>query len=185
MMRKKPINESPRPLFLILMLLLALQGARNPVGRARPGNGSIEHKVFVQVSGAVKNPGVYGFSELPTASDIFLRAGHDPEELSPITGANRKYKSGEKIIVVQRGNQTRLLEGRMSAFHKMTLGIPISINQECVAGLTALPGVGPKIAAAIIAERSRRDKFRNFEEIAAVRGIGPRLMARMRPLVCL
>jgi competence protein ComEA len=184
-MRKKPINDSHPGLFLILMILLALNGAKNLAGKPRPGNRKVEQKVFVEVSGAVKNPGVYGFSDSPTARELFLRSGQDQQGMSGSSDCNRRYNAGAKITVSKKGNQTSILEGRMSAFYKMTLGIPISINQQCLNGLTALPGVGPKIAAAIIAERSRRDGFDNFEEVIAVRGIGPKLMARLRPLVSL
>ena len=45
----------------------------------------------------------------------------------------------------------------MSAFHKVTLGIPLSINRESVEGLTAIPGIGNSLALTIEKERIKRN----------------------------
>jgi len=56
---------------------------------------------------------------------------------------------------------------------------PTDLNRASAHELDALPGVGPVLAARIIAHRP----FRRREELMAVRGIGPRLYARLAPLV--
>lgn len=71
----------------------------------------------------------------------------------------------------------------MSAFYKITLGIPISLNRETVTGLTALPGVGPGLARAIIRERSRHGGFSRLEDVLAVKGVGPRLFRKIAPML--
>ena len=40
----------------------------------------------------------------------------------------------------------------MTSFHKITLGMPVSINTESLESLTAVPGIGPKLAESIIRE---------------------------------
>lgn len=63
----------------------------------------------------------------------------------------------------------------MSAFYKITLGIPISLNNESVNGLTAIPGIGPRIASSIVRERAKREGFQQMDEILSIPGIGPKL----------
>ena len=61
----------------------------------------------------------------------------------------------------------------MSAFYKITLGIPISLNRESLEGLTAVPGIGPRIGGAIVRERAKRGNFKRLDEILSIPGIGP------------
>lgn len=64
-----------------------------------------------------------------------------------------------------------------------TPGAPVDLNRATAVELRALPGVGPVLAAEIIAWRSRRGGFGTVEELMEVRGIGPVKMERLRPLV--
>jgi competence protein ComEA len=59
----------------------------------------------------------------------------------------------------------------------------VDLNRATAVDLDALPGVGPVLAGRIIAHRERHGPFRHPEELLAVRGIGPRLFARLRPRV--
>ena len=59
----------------------------------------------------------------------------------------------------------------------------IDLNRATARELDELPGVGPVLAGRIIAHRERHGRFRHPEELLAVRGIGPRLFARLRPRV--
>ena len=68
---------------------------------------------------------------------------------------------------------------KINSFHKITLGIPISINEESEEGLTAIPGIGPKLACAIIKEREKRGGFKHLYEIASINGIGSSLYRRI------
>lgn len=53
-------------------------------------------------------------------------------------------------------------------------------NTATRAELVTLPGVGPAIASRIIASRAERP-FTDADDLARVRGIGPRTVARLRP----
>jgi competence protein ComEA len=59
----------------------------------------------------------------------------------------------------------------------------IDLNRATARELDEVPGVGPVLAGRIIAHRERHGPFRHPEELLAVRGIGPRLFARLRPRV--
>jgi competence protein ComEA len=49
--------------------------------------------------------------------------------------------------------------------------------------LVQLPGIGTKRAQAILTLRRKLGRFRRVEDLLRVRGIGPRLLRRLRPKV--
>jgi len=60
---------------------------------------------------------------------------------------------------------------------------PLDLNRATAAELESLPGIGASKAAAILAAREAQGGFSSLDELEAVRGIGPALMAKLRPLV--
>jgi len=58
---------------------------------------------------------------------------------------------------------------------------PVDVNAATAEQLTALPGIGPARAAAIVALRGERGGFRSLDELLDVKGIGPKTLARLRP----
>jgi competence protein ComEA len=64
-----------------------------------------------------------------------------------------------------------------------TMADPIDVNQASAAELSLLPGVGPSLAAAIVADRESRGAFRRPQDLDRVRGIGPAILARILPHV--
>ena len=60
----------------------------------------------------------------------------------------------------------------ISSFHKLTLGIPISLNSETEIGLTAIRGIGPKPAKNILEEKDKRGGFKSPGDLITVPGIG-------------
>lgn len=60
---------------------------------------------------------------------------------------------------------------------------PLDLNRATAAELEALPGIGEVKAAAILAVRDARGGFESMDELESVRGIGPSLAAKLRPLL--
>jgi competence ComEA-like helix-hairpin-helix protein len=58
---------------------------------------------------------------------------------------------------------------------------PIDLNHASAVELDALPGIGPVLAGRIVEHRDRHGPFRAPDELLAVRGIGPNLLARLEP----
>jgi len=59
----------------------------------------------------------------------------------------------------------------------------VDINAATTADLELLPGIGPTLAARILEERERGGRFGSVGELTRVRGIGPRTLETLRPLV--
>ncbi len=64
-------------------------------------------------------------------------------------------------------------------------GAPLDLNRATASELESLPGIGAVKAAAILAVRDTRGGFQSMDELEEVRGIGPALVAKLRPLVVL
>lgn len=62
-------------------------------------------------------------------------------------------------------------------------GQSIPVNEATEAELQRLPGVGPALAARIVAWRQANGRFRTLADLDAVPGIGPALIGRIGPLV--
>ncbi len=58
----------------------------------------------------------------------------------------------------------------------------VDLNSATAAELCTLPGIGPKKAEAIIAARARRP-FVRVSQLLQVKGIGPRMLSRIKSLV--
>ncbi|NJL92769.1 MAG: hypothetical protein HC915_03110, partial [Anaerolineae bacterium] len=60
--------------------------------------------------------------------------------------------------------------------------LPINLNTATLEELDTLPGVGPSLAAAILAYRAENGPFQTLEALLEVPGIGEATLARLRPL---
>ena len=58
---------------------------------------------------------------------------------------------------------------------------PVDLNSGGVEDLVRLPGIGPVKAEAIVRARSERGPFASVDDLLAVRGIGPKTLAALRP----
>ena len=179
-------DKSAGFLILVLVILLFHVSGAGFNRELRNGHPVSETPVFIQIAGEIRAPGVYSFSHQPDFHEIIDRA-EGPRRFVSGGGASGEvvFSSGRRLIVRQDGKGSSFSQGEMSAFFKLTLGIPISLNGESEVGLTALPGIGPGLARAIVRERSERGGFKSLDEIMVVRGIGRGLFGRIRPYLTL
>ncbi|MFP3927394.1 MAG: ComEA family DNA-binding protein [Desulfobacteraceae bacterium] len=177
MKSRKQKNDRPGACLLLLLALLFLgspgMGAPS-AGRSAP---SPEPACYVEVRGAVENPGVYGFPAPPPLQAVLSEAGLERD------CRERVVTSGTRVTVMKRNSGIQLDLGFMSAYHCKTLGIPIPLNRIDKNELPALPGVGPKLAEAIARTRAEIGGFKRVEELRLVHGIGPKLLDGIRPHV--
>jgi competence protein ComEA len=78
-----------------------------------------------------------------------------------------------------------LLAGALTAAlaQKQPPPAPLDLNSATVEQLTALPGVGPVTAKAIVEFRTHSGPFRRVEDLLAIRGITDRRLKELRPYV--
>ncbi|EFK05709.1 conserved hypothetical protein [delta proteobacterium NaphS2] len=159
----------------------------NPLTLAFPDGPQPAKEVFVEVAGDVKNPGVYAFIDPPHPAELLDRAGGlTGSGLGELRRETVPLTSGSKIIITRTlKKEVTLAKNKMSPFYRLTLGIPISINTDTRQGLTAVPGIGPKTAGAIVSARERKGGFTQLKDLMFVRGISDAVYARISPYLTL
>ena len=60
---------------------------------------------------------------------------------------------------------------------------PLDLNRASESEIEGLPGIGPAVAARIVARRDSIGRFRRVEDLDSIKGIGPALIEKIRPLV--
>lgn len=58
----------------------------------------------------------------------------------------------------------------------------INLNTATAEQLSSLPGVGAKKAQAIVEYRTKMGKFKSVEDLTKVKGIGDKMLAKLRDL---
>jgi competence ComEA-like helix-hairpin-helix protein len=60
---------------------------------------------------------------------------------------------------------------------------PVDLDTADAATLMTLPGIGPALAARIVQDRERNGPFRSVDDLARVKGIGQKTLARLKPFL--
>jgi competence protein ComEA len=61
------------------------------------------------------------------------------------------------------------------------LGLPLDPNEATSRELAHVPGLSRALAAEIVADRARNGPFHALEDLARVRGVGPKRLAAAAP----
>ncbi|OYX54375.1 MAG: hypothetical protein B7Y93_06435 [Micrococcales bacterium 32-70-13] len=133
--------------------------------------------VVLHVVGAVVEPGIV---ELPLGSrvvDAIATAG-GPTDDADLAGVNlaRVVADGEQLHVPHVGEASPAAPGGAAP----AADGRVNLNTADAVALETLPGVGPAIAARIIAWRDANGPFRSVDELTAVSGIGERTLEGLR-----
>lgn len=135
-----------------------------------------EVEIFVDVAGAVNNPGVYSLSGKSRVIDAIKAAGDSAPgaDLSTINLA-RIVSDGEQIYVDFSSS------GRSSGSAKRNIRTgPINLNRATKSQLDTLDGIGPVIAQRIIDFRKVNGPFLTIDDIQKVSGIGTAKFAQIK-----
>ncbi|MEP6626036.1 MAG: helix-hairpin-helix domain-containing protein [Acidimicrobiia bacterium] len=142
--------------------------------------------VLVHVAGAVVRPGLVRVPAGSRVADAIAAAGGGvPEADLDRLNLAAKVVDGQRIPVAKIGEPAVPAAGGGDATVPEAAGGsgPVDLNAATPAQLDTLPGVGPSLAAAIIAERERRGGFTSVDQLRDVRGIGDKRFADLKPLV--
>ena len=141
--------------------------------------------VVVDVAGAVANPGVYTLPANSRVIDAITAAGNIKKgaDTSDLNLA-RVIRDGEQVYVYPKGSNSYSSNASSSKTKAVRRG-PIPINRANAKELDALDGIGPVIAARIVAYRNTNGPFLTLEDLMKVSGIGEAKFAQFKEKITL
>ena len=136
-------------------------------------------EIFIDVTGAVNNPGVYTLPANSRVIDAIKAAGDSAPgaDLSTVNLA-RVLSDGEQIFV----DATIVNSAGVRVSKKVRSG-PININRATLAQFDSLDGIGPVVAKRIIEYRKVNGPFATVEDLQKVSGIGVAKFANIKSKV--
>ncbi|KUK14693.1 MAG: ComEA family DNA-binding protein [Synergistetes bacterium] len=142
--------------------------------------------LYVQLCGAVKNPGVYKVKKGTRLFEVVdMAGGLSPDADSRTVNLARVVEDGEKIYIssikepsngasIGESGKGRTLEGKSRL---------INVNKASLEELEKLPGVGKTIAERIIEYREKNGPFRTAADLLKVKGIGEKKLEKIRDMI--
>lgn len=139
----------------------------------------IEDNIVIDISGEIKNPGIYKMKGRVRLYEIIDKAGGLKEEAN-INSINqaRYVKDGEKIIIPSSRNSQGMDKESISNENNL-----VNINTASKEELLKLPGIGEVTAEKIINYRDNNN-FTKIEDLKNVNGIGTATYNKLKDLIC-
>ncbi|MCZ3622232.1 helix-hairpin-helix domain-containing protein [Lactobacillus mulieris] len=143
-------------------------------------SGSKNDKVTCDISGAVKNSGIYTLKVGARIADLIRAAGGETAE-ADLSSVNRAIllKDQDKVYIPVKGENSPLdtTASQTSSTTSNNSGEKIHLNSATIADLQKLNGVGQKKAEQIIAYREQNGPFKSVDDLTKVSGIGEKTLA--------
>lgn len=133
--------------------------------------------IVVEIKGACWRPGVYTLSDGTRVKEAIEQAGPRPDASLDNLNLARRLKDGESIFIPPGPLATvTKYESRQEEIDGpgpvSAPSAKLDLNQARSEELEKLPGIGPKLAASIVAYRNTHGRFKNIDEIKKVDKIG-------------
>ena len=148
-------------------------------------------KIYVDLKGAVKHPGVYALDQGSRVFDLLEMAGGLTEDAAERALNQAQHLVDQQSLYVptmeeweaeSQGPQANLVGSQDPLVSSPNSG-KVNINQADLAQLETLPGIGAKKAQAIIDYRTANGSFHSLEDLGKVKGIGPKMLEKLKDLV--
>lgn len=147
-------------------------------------------KIYVHVSGNVKNPGLIELESNDRVATAIEKAGGATEvaDLNSINLA-KKCEDGERIIVpsVNDSSSQSTNSSANSSSSTSTSSSnngKVNINTADESGLQQISGIGPSKAKKIVEYRKQNGNFKSVEDLTNVSGIGEKTLASIKDQIC-
>ena len=138
-------------------------------------------RLYVDVVGAVRSPGLYRVPHGARVADAVARAGGPTRKAQlELVNLAAPVADGEQVVVPRRGAGGAIAGPAGAA--GATAG-PVHLNTATLEQLDGLPGIGPVTAQKILDYRQQHGAFASIDELDAVPGIGPARLEQLKGLV--
>ena len=131
------------------------------------------HALIVDVSGAVRRPGLVRLRDGDRVGDAVKAAG-GPSRGADLDTVNlaAQLADGQQVLVPSRAAANAVGASGSTG--------PISLGAATAEQLDALDGIGPGLAAKIVAYRNEHGGFRSVDQLGDVPGIGEKRLDSLR-----
>lgn len=146
-------------------------------------------EVVVHVAGAVSHPGVYHLPNGARAYDAVAAAGGaSPDADGDALNLAATLLDGQRLFIPARERSAAGPASAPAPTRPRDRDVRLSLNSATPEQLQNLPGVGPALAARIIAQRDHlraqgQSGYTEVNQLLLVPGIGPKTFEALRPLV--
>ena len=140
--------------------------------------------IYVDISGEVKNQGVYQVADGTRLFEVIEKAGGLTSNAS-IESINQAevVTDGQKIIVPNKDDFVTAGSGQNQGSKGLMDNGLVNINIADLDGLQEIPGVGPATAEKIIAYRNSNGSFKSKEDLMNVSGIGQKTFDKIKDMI--
>ncbi|MGN0733614.1 MAG: helix-hairpin-helix domain-containing protein [Emergencia sp.] len=140
--------------------------------------------IYVDISGEVKNQGVYQVADGTRLFEVIEKAGGLTANAS-IESINQAevVTDGQKIIVPNKDDFVTSGSGQNQGSKGLMDNGLVNINIADLDGLQEIPGVGPATAEKIIAYRNSNGSFKSKEDLMNVSGIGQKTFDKIKDMI--
>jgi competence protein ComEA len=139
-----------------------------------------QKQITVNVAGEVNKPGLY---TLPfgARAQVAIRAagGYSPKAEQSLVNPAQILEDGEQLRVPSKNADGVSGVSTSGSSGDNTPTERINVNTASASELENLPGVGPKMAAKLIAGRP----YSSMSDLDKVKGIGPSILKKLEPRV--
>lgn len=119
-------------------------------------------------------------SPIPVVSDSKVSAGTAPRFLPEEPTGSRSDQVAARPVSAKTGTAQRAKSrARDESAHNDLL----ELNRADLTDFESLPGIGPVLAQRMIDYRTTVGRFQTINDLRAVKGIGPKIFERIKPLV--
>ncbi len=137
--------------------------------------------ISVDISGAVKNPGVYQLKDGSRIEDGIKEAGGfsnnvNQEYVSKYLNLAQKLSDGSKVYVPLEGEQANNSQAGVAGVNSQA---KVNINTATQAEIEALPGIGPVTASKVISSRP----YQTIEELQSKKVVSNSVFEKIKDLV--
>ena len=143
-----------------------------------------KHLIYVDICGAVNNPGVYSLYEGARVFEVITAAGGLTDDAC-LEAVNRaeSVSDGQKLYIPNQTEwEQRITDDMLQADIETDDGL-VNLNNASESELCTLPGIGATRAQAIIAYREEQGGFATIEEIQNVSGIKSGTYEKIKNLI--